>query len=484
MYTVCLRYLTVIFGFLLFLVVSVDAQVGPPANDVGIDPEQPIFVDLSKSAATVVLTGTVNTADPSQSGRLYRDGVPSTCAGKTCPGLFSGGPWNYEVVSVYNCSPAPACITVTSTWTGDMIHTSAYSGPYNPLNICQNYLGDIGSSTSGLPFSFTAPAYGTLYFVLQFTATNGTANYTLTIDGVGTGAPTIVTPPDVTLNNVPGQCGASSSQVNLGWPTVTGHDCCPGPLTVSNDAPAFFSASEPTIVTWTVTDGCGNTVTGTQKVTVNDTEPPQLWVILWPQFLAPANGTMRTVTAYVSATDNCPDIDWVLQSVTSNHPDAGTFAGDQPGDISAVFGSKTTSFALRAENSPGRGSRLYTVRYKATDAGNRTVYSTKNVAVAFGGGGLIFSDDSYIPASMELQQNYPNPFSGTTSVTFRVPEDMDASVRVYDLLGREVAVMADGHFPAGSHSLEFSAADLPEGVYMYKLISGSNVVTKKMMVVR
>jgi hypothetical protein len=209
-----------------------------------------------------------------------------------------------------------------------------------------------------------------------------------------------------------------------------------------------------------------------------------MWVILWPQYLMPANGTMRNITAFVSATDNCPNIDWMLDGIWSNHPDQGTFAGDQPGDISAVLGAKTTSFALRAENSPGMGSRLYTIRYKATDAGNRTVYSTKNVAVAFGGGGLIFSDDDVIPASMELMQNYPNPFSGTTSVTFRLPDDMYASVRVYDMLGREVAVAAEGFFHAGSHAVEFSGADLPEGVYIYKLISGNNVVTKKMSVLR
>ena len=485
MFSVFLRRFSGIAGLVLLLSLTVQAQEQPPVNDVGIKPVKTLTSQLRKTTASVTLTGTVSASDPSQSGRLNRNGVASTCAGKACPGDFNMGTYyNYKEVSVFNCSAAPACITVTSSFTGDMVHTSAYAGPYNPANRCQGYLGDIGSSISGNTFQFTAPPYTELHFIMQFTATNGNASFTLVVDGIGTGAPTIVTPPSITLNNVPGQCGASASQINLGQPVVTGHNCCPGPITVTNDAPAFFTAATPTIVTWTATDNCGNKTTGTQTVTVLDTEPPSLWVILWPQYLSPPNGTMRNITAYVSAVDNCPNIDWVLEGVWSNHPDAGTFLGDQPGDISAVLGAMTTNFALRAENSPGRGSRLYTVRYKATDAGNRTVRSTKTVAVQFGGGGLIFSDDDYIPATLELQQNYPNPFSGTTSFTFRLPEDMDASVRVYDMLGREVAVVTEGAFHAGSHSVEFSGADLPEGVYLYKLITGNDVVTKKMVLIR
>jgi hypothetical protein len=85
---------------------------------------------------------------------------------------------------------------------------------------------------------------------------------------------------------------------------------------------------------------------------------------------------------------------------------------------------------------------------------------------------------------VEISQNYPNPFSGMTSFTFRLPDDMYASVRVFDMLGREVAVVAEGSFVAGSHSVEYNGSDLPEGVYMYKVITNDNVVTKKMVVVR
>lgn len=297
--------------------------------------------------------------------------------------------------------------------------------------------------------------------------------------------PTIIAPPSFSIGNTPGQCGASASQVFLGAPEVTSdEECCEGPTVVGNDAPSYFPAGVTTTVTWTVMDACGLKASATQNVTVVDTEPPSLWVIVWPQFLAPPNGQMRNINAFVNATDNCANIDWVLDGVYSNQPDEGSFAGDQPGDISAVIGSKTTSFALRAENSPGRGSRLYTIRYRATDVGGRTVYSMKNVAVQFGGGGLIFSDDSNIPTSLGLSQNYPNPFSGSTSFTFRLPEDAHASVRVYDMLGREVAVVAEGEFVAGSHSVEFNGSDLQDGVYLYKLITNDGVVTKKMVMAR
>lgn len=303
----------------------------------------------------------------------------------------------------------------------------------------------------------------------------------------GCNPPEIVAPPSITLNNAPGQCGAPSSAVFLGQPDVLVDDCCEGAPIVTNDAPAYFDVGVPTVVTWTVEDGCGQFATSTQTVTVLDTEPPTLWVILYPQFLMVPDGSMRTIQAHVGAFDNCANIDWVLEGIYSNHPDFGTFPGDVPGDISAAFGAKTTSFGLRAENSPGGGSRLYWVRYRATDAGNRTVYATQTVSVGMGhgfGGPILLSDNNSVPTEMELQQNYPNPFSGVTSVTFRLPEDTEASVRVYNMLGSEVAVLAEGAFQAGSHSLEFNASELPEGVYLYKLISGSKVVTKKMVVVR
>jgi len=88
------------------------------------------------------------------------------------------------------------------------------------------------------------------------------------------------------------------------------------------------------------------------------------------------------------------------------------------------------------------------------------------------------------PDHFELMQNYPNPFNPTTKVPFSVPEDMDARLAVYNLLGQEVAVLVDGRVTAGYHAAEFDATRLSSGVYIYRLSTGGRSVNRKMLLVK
>ena len=65
--------------------------------------------------------------------------------------------------------------------------------------------------------------------------------------------------------------------------------------------------------------------------------------------------------------------------------------------------------------------------------------------------------------------NYPNPFNPSTIITFQIPEAGLVSLKVYDLLGREVATLVDEHKTAGSYDVEFNASELSSGVYFYKI---------------
>lgn len=91
---------------------------------------------------------------------------------------------------------------------------------------------------------------------------------------------------------------------------------------------------------------------------------------------------------------------------------------------------------------------------------------------------------SSVPASYELSQNYPNPFNPTTNIRFALPNSENISLKVYNQLGREVAVLAEGFRNAGSYEINFDASDLSSGIYFYKLITGSTSMTKKMMLVK
>jgi mannose/cellobiose epimerase-like protein (N-acyl-D-glucosamine 2-epimerase family) len=88
------------------------------------------------------------------------------------------------------------------------------------------------------------------------------------------------------------------------------------------------------------------------------------------------------------------------------------------------------------------------------------------------------------PAVFRLGQNYPNPFNPTTTIQYELPRDHLVTVRVYDLLGREVASLVDGVQTAGTHTVTWNAAGLASGVYLYRLTAGGSSVTRTSIVLK
>lgn len=88
------------------------------------------------------------------------------------------------------------------------------------------------------------------------------------------------------------------------------------------------------------------------------------------------------------------------------------------------------------------------------------------------------------PSGFKLGQNYPNPFNPSTTITFTIGHPGHASVKVFDVLGKEVATVADGFFAAGTYARTFDASGLASGIYTYRLSAGSVLMTKKMVLVR
>src|SRR5690606_7770462 len=88
------------------------------------------------------------------------------------------------------------------------------------------------------------------------------------------------------------------------------------------------------------------------------------------------------------------------------------------------------------------------------------------------------------PATSVLLHHYPNPFSGATTIRFTIPQPTDVTLKVYDMLGREVATLVDGRVSAGSHEVGFDAAGLTSGLYTYRLQAGGSVRTQRMALIR
>ncbi len=88
------------------------------------------------------------------------------------------------------------------------------------------------------------------------------------------------------------------------------------------------------------------------------------------------------------------------------------------------------------------------------------------------------------PTTFELAQNYPNPFNPATTINYQLPTNALVTLKVYDVIGREVATLVNARQEAGRYTVNFNASTLASGVYFYRLQAGSFVETKKMMLVK
>jgi hypothetical protein len=88
------------------------------------------------------------------------------------------------------------------------------------------------------------------------------------------------------------------------------------------------------------------------------------------------------------------------------------------------------------------------------------------------------------PTEFSLRQNYPNPFNPTTTIAFSVRESVRASLRVYDMLGKEVEVLTDDVLSPGEYKATFDGSKYASGIYFYRLVAGSFVQTRKMQLVK
>jgi hypothetical protein len=92
--------------------------------------------------------------------------------------------------------------------------------------------------------------------------------------------------------------------------------------------------------------------------------------------------------------------------------------------------------------------------------------------------------DNLTPDNFYLSQNYPNPFNSTTSIKYQIPELSFVKLKIFNLLGEEVKTMVNNENPAGSYEVNFDAANLPSGIYFYRLQAGDYIETKKMVLMK
>ena len=93
-------------------------------------------------------------------------------------------------------------------------------------------------------------------------------------------------------------------------------------------------------------------------------------------------------------------------------------------------------------------------------------------------------DDVTIPVEYRLKQNYPNPFNPATTIEFSLPKSGNVTLKVFNVLGKEVATLINGQVESGKHKVNFDASNLNSGVYFYRIDAGNFIDTKKMILLK
>lgn len=128
----------------------------------------------------------------------------------------------------------------------------------------------------------------------------------------------------------------------------------------------------------------------------------------------------------------------------------------------------------------------FTLKCVVTDSNNDTFTAIHNVSVS---GGVERNQELFEDKITEKEitfklGNYPNPFNPTTKISFAVPKSGFVSLKVYNILGKEIATLSNGTLQAGTYEFEFDASELPSGTYIYNLSTEQENISKKMLLIK
>ena len=174
-------------------------------------------------------------------------------------------------------------------------------------------------------------------------------------------------------------------------------------------------------------------------------------------------------------------------------PNFGQWAWVATVESSVVFGRPTVAKLIKY--APGNPCSLGSLEEHWLAAGFGLISSQQEPDGPISLMGCVIAGDTFgfltsvkpmadVPSKYMLQQNYPNPFNPTTTIEIGLPEEAVVHLRMYDILGRQIATLAEGKLSAGTHRFVWDATDLAGGVYFGRFVAGGTVRTIKMLLAR
>ena len=147
---------------------------------------------------------------------------------------------------------------------------------------------------------------------------------------------------------------------------------------------------------------------------------------------------------------------------------------------------RTTNFGTTWTDEPlplqGTANGLFHIQFINQNLG----YAGGNLGSFFryGPSTNILGNGNNTPSDFVLTQNYPNPFNPSTTIEYSVPRNAFVSVKVYDVMGKEIAVLVNGQKTAGNYIVQFDGSNINSGIYFYTLETDGFKTTKKMLLIK
>jgi len=207
-------------------------------------------------------------------------------------------------------------------------------------------------------------------------------------------------------------------------------------------------------------------------------------IMAWKETTPPNAPTGLTITKLTSSAV----ISWTAPMIASDGEPASQYAVYRSSTLPINFNDPRNILAVQSNTSyidqplPSQGITYY---YAVTGLDRLHNESPSSNIMGVTSSGVVgIEAERNVIASYRLHQNFPNPFNPATVIRFQLPEEQRVTIRVYDILGREVRMLVDGMRGAGEHQVLFDATGLPTGVYIYRLVTGEFVESRKMQLVR
>jgi len=236
--------------------------------------------------------------------------------------------------------------------------------------------------------------------------------------------------------------------------------------------------------TYVATDGTNSAAAATVTVTVTAVNDAPVFAA--GDVIATPVDPFALDADYTFTYDAATDVDGDALTYTWEISISSTFGSvaysAELSDLTGTISAADLIAALEPEGLTPDSQLMVYQRVSASD-GEETG-SSDGQSITFTRATNVSNESSEIPTEYYLSGNYPNPFNPSTTIEFGLPEATDVSIVLYDMTGRLVQTLTQQHMAAGVHTVNVQMGDLPSGLYIYRMISGSKVFSNTMHLIK